>query len=175
MILPDKDLYVLMEWGCFPEDCVIGPSSVDLRLGRSFAEFSEVQKRKGIQLDKKVSFRNWEADTYWLEPGQFLLATTLESIKVPSHLAAYVEGRSSIGRLGLQVQNAGYIDAGFEGEITLELKNQADIPIKLVAGVRVCQLVYVEMTTTSKNPYSGKYQHQKGATGSRIFMDEEFS
>jgi dCTP deaminase len=89
-------------------------------------------------------------------------------------MAAYVEGRSSIGRLGLQVQNAGFIDAGFEGQITLELENQSPFPIVLQVGVRICQIVFVQMLETAEQPYAGKYLNQRGATPSRLDQDSEF-
>ena len=89
-------------------------------------------------------------------------------------MAAYVEGRSSIGRLGLQVQNAGFIDAGFEGQITLELENQSPLPIVLQVGVRICQIVFVQMLETAEQPYAGKYLNQRGATPSRLDQDSEF-
>ena len=78
------------------------------------------------------------------------------SIRIPNNMAAYVEGRSRIGRLGLQVQNAGFIDAGFEGQITLELENQSPFPIVLQVGVRICQIVFVQMLETAEQPYAGR-------------------
>ena len=90
-------------------------------------------------------------------------------------MAAYVEGRSSIGRLGLQVQNAGYIDAGFHGQITLELENQSGFPIVLKKGVRICQIVFVLMNQSAEKPYSGKCGAQSGATASLLEVDPEFS
>jgi dCTP deaminase len=102
---------------------------------------------------------------------EFVLASTNEEIGVPVDCAAYVEGRSSVGRMGVQVQNAGFIDAGFRGQITLELQNQSKFPIRLSSGMRICQLVYVQMTSPSSFPYNGKYQFQKGATESRLYQD----
>ena len=106
-----------------------------------------------------------------MNPNEFILASTNEYIKVPEDMAAYVEGRSSIGRLGLQVQNAGFIDPGFEGQITLELKNQSGMEIVLYEGLRICQLIYVRLTSKVETPYQGKYNKQKDATGSRIIQD----
>ena len=84
-----------------------------------------------------------------------------------------VEGRSSLGRLGLFIQNAGWVDPGFHGEITLELFNANRCAIKLQAGRRIGQLVFARMDQAARNPYRGKYQGQRGATGSRVFLDEE--
>ena len=84
-----------------------------------------------------------------------------------------VEGRSSLGRLGLFIQNAGWVDPGFHGEITLELFNANRCAIKLQAGRRIGQLVFARMDRAAQNPYRGKYQGQRGATGSRVFLDEE--
>jgi dCTP deaminase len=75
--------------------------------------------------------------------------------------------------LGLQIQNAGFVDAGFEGQITLELYNQSEKPILLKAGVRICQLVFFQLDETTEKPYSGKYQNQQGATVSRLYQDFE--
>lgn len=84
-----------------------------------------------------------------------------------------VEGRSSLGRLGLFIQNAGWVDPGFHGEITLELFNANRCAIRLQAGRRIGQLVFARMDRAAQNPYRGKYQGQRGATGSRVFLDEE--
>lgn len=106
-------------------------------------------------------------------PGQFVLATTMEYICLPNDLTAFVEGRSSLGRMGLFIQNAGWVDPGFSGEITLELYNANRCAIELQAGRRIGQLVFAKMDQTALRPYAGKYQRQKGATGSRIYMDSE--
>ena len=100
-----------------------------------------------------------------------MLASTEEYIRVPDDMAAYVEGRSSIGRLGLQIQNAGFIDAGFHGKITLELENQSQFPIELKVGTRICQIIYVKMSSTAETPYRGKYNGQSNATPSRLHQD----
>jgi len=84
-----------------------------------------------------------------------------------------VEGRSSIGRIGLFIQNAGWIDPGFEGRITLELYNASSLPIKLQAGKRICQLVFCTMDQKAENPYQGKYQGQKVTVGSRVYQDKD--
>ena len=94
-----------------------------------------------------------------------------ENYELPNNLSAFVEGRSSIGRMGLFIQNAGWVDSGFEGRITLELYNANSLPIKLESGKRICQLVICQMDQESERPYSGKYQGQDKSVGSRVFMD----
>ena len=93
--------------------------------------------------------------------------------ELPDNLTAFVEGRSSLGRMGLFIQNAGWVDPGFKGEITLELYNANKCAIEVKAGRRVGQLVFAEMDDTALNPYNGKYQGQTGATGSRVYKDKE--
>jgi dCTP deaminase len=97
----------------------------------------------------------------------------MEYVKLPDDLTSFVEGRSSIGRMGLFIQNAGWVDPGFEGQITLELYNANSLPIRLEAGRRICQLVFCKMDQVAENPYRGKYQGQRGTTGSRVFKDSE--
>ena len=91
----------------------------------------------------------------------------MEYIKLPADLTAFIEGRSSIGRMGLFVQNAGWVDPGFEGEITLELFNANQrVPIRLQAGRRICQIVFARTDQPSEAPYAGKYLGQRGPTAS---------
>ena len=172
MIIPDIELRKLVEQGYLPQGLNIGPSSVDLTLSDSFSW--PKPKKKQIVLGEAVEHEQIQTSSFVLEPNHFILASTAESIKVPVNMAAYVEGRSSIGRLGLQIQNAGFIDAGFHGQITLELENQSAFPILLQAGVRVCQIVFVQMSAEAEKPYSGKYNGQIGATPSRLEVDPEF-
>ena len=150
----------------------IQPASVDIRLGDTF---SVVEDTSGgiITLENEISYKTIKTDTYLLLPGQFVLATTMEYISLPDDLTAFVEGRSSLGRMGLFIQNAGWVDPGFRGEITLELFNANRCAIELKAGRRVGQLVFAKMDRAAQNPYNGKYQGQTGATGSRVYMDKE--
>ena len=117
-----------------------------------------------------------QKDEFVLEPNHFVLASTAESIRVTHDMAAYVEGRSSIGRLGLQVQNAGFIDAGFHAQITLELENQSGFPIVLKKGVRICQIVFVQMSRSAEQPVQRKVlwtkrSHSKSSgSGSGIYI-----
>ena len=150
----------------------IQPASVDIRLGSTF---SIVEDTSGgiMDLEKEIKYKTITSDTYLLLPGQFVLAATMEYFSLPDDLTAFVEGRSSLGRMGLFIQNAGWVDPGFEGEITLELFNANRCAIELRAGRRVGQLVFAQMDAPAQNPYRGKYQGQRGATGSRVFMDRE--
>ena len=150
----------------------IQPASVDVRLGNTFSVVED--SSSGIlTLAHKSSYKTITTDTYLLLPGQFVLATTMEYFELPDDLTAFVEGRSSLGRLGLFIQNAGWVDPGFRGEITLELFNANRCAIELQAGRRIGQLVFARMDQAAQNPYRGKYQGQRGATGSRVFLDEE--
>lgn len=150
----------------------IQPASIDIRLGNTFSIVKDSSSGI-INLENKIEYETIETDTYVILPGQFVLATTMEYFELPDNLTAFVEGRSSLGRMGLFIQNAGWVDPGFKGEITLELFNANRCAIELKAGRRVGQLVFAEMDDTAMNPYNGKYQGQKGATGSRVFMDNE--
>ncbi len=148
----------------------VQPASVDIRLGNTFSIVEDLSTGV-ITLKDEVRYKTINTDTYILLPGQFVLATTMEYVSLPDNLTAFVEGRSSLGRLGLFIQNAGWVDPGFQGEITLELFNANRCAIELKAGRRVGQLVFAEMDDTALKPYNGKYQGQKGATGSRVYMD----
>lgn len=148
----------------------VNPASINLRLGNSFAY---PKKDQMIMLGDEVQYDLvfCEEGKYCkLDPGEFCLATTMEWISVPIVCAAFVQGRSSIGRAGLSVQNAGFVDPGFEGHITLELKNDAPYPIILVPGYPVTQLVYMRCEDASFR-YDGKYKGQVDATGSRMHLD----
>ena len=150
----------------------IQPASVDIRLGNTFSVVDDTPSDI-IKLDSEIKYKTITADTYLILPGQFVLATTMEYFELPDNLTAFVEGRSSLGRMGLFIQNAGWVDPGFKGEIRLELYNANRCAIELKAGRRVGQLVFAEMDVPAVNPYRGKYQGQRGATGSRVFMDKD--
>ncbi len=174
MILSDRTLFKMLEEGTLsitPLDKEqVQPASVDIRLGDTFSIVEDLSTGI-ITLKDEVRYKTINTDTYILLPGQFVLATTMEYVSLPDNLTAFVEGRSSLGRLGLFIQNAGWVDPGFQGEITLELFNANRCAIELKAGRRVGQLVFAEMDDTALKPYNGKYQGQKGATGSRVYMD----
>jgi dCTP deaminase len=173
LIYSDSSLIDLKKQGYLPEGVHIGPSSVDLTLSSSFCCLKG-DKNSEVDIRVEQKFYEWNSSSILMSPGEFLLASTYEQIGVPVDCAAYVEGRSSVGRIGIQVQNAGFIDAGFRGQITLELQNQSMFNVRLHSGMRICQLVYCQMTTPCSKPYDGKYQFQKGATFSRIHQDVEF-
>lgn len=150
----------------------IQPASVDIRLGNTFSVVEDLSTGI-INLEQEIKYKTIKSDTYILLPNQFVLATTMEYFDLPNDLTAFVEGRSSLGRMGLFIQNAGWVDPGFKGEITLELYNANRCAIELKAGRRVGQLVFAKMDKTALNPYNGKYQGQKGATGPKVFLDFE--
>ena len=162
-----------MEEGFLPAGLTIGPSSVDLTLSDSFSWPRPV--KDNITLGEAVPHKQVQTDEFVLKANHFVLASTAESIHVPHNMAAYEEGRSSIGRLGLQVQNAGFIDEGYRGHITLELENQYGFTIVMKKGVRICQIVFVQMSQSAEKPYSGKYGAQSGAPASLLEVDPEFS
>lgn len=176
MILSDRKIKELLGTGELKvepiEEYQIQPASVDLRLGYHFLKVSE-NNVTHLDLENPPEYVSIERDEIILPPHSFILATTLEYIGLPNDLTAFVEGRSSIGRMGLFIQNAGWVDPGFEGEITLELFNANNLPIRLVAGRRICQLVLAQMDQAALNPYDGKYQGQRKATGSRVYQDNE--
>ncbi|MCM3713923.1 dCTP deaminase [Halalkalibacter oceani] len=153
-------------------DKQIQPASIDLRLSDHFLTI-DGHKESLITLDTPISYREITADngTLILPAHSFILATTIETITLPPYLTAFVEGRSSIGRLGLFIQNAGWVDPGFSGQITLELFNASELPIKLSVGRRICQIVIAEVNGQA-DPYKGKYLGQTGATGSAIYRDQ---
>ncbi len=150
----------------------IQPASVDIRLGNTFSIVDDTPSGI-ITLDSEIKYKTITAEKYLILPGQFVLATTMEFFELPDDLTAFVEGRSSLGRMGLFIQNAGWVDPGFKGEITLELFNANRCAIELTAGRRVGQLVFAKMDRAAQDPYNGKYQGQTGATGSRVFMDND--
>ena len=156
------------------EDLQIQPGSVDFRLGNHYLKISE-HDLTNLDLKSQPVYEEIIREEVVIPPHSFLLATTKEYVKLPDDLTAFVEGRSSIGRLGLFIQNSGWVDPGFEGEITIELYNANSLPIKLMSGVRICQLVFAKLDQTAENPYRGKYQGQRKATGSRVSLDSEFS
>ena len=154
------------------EEGQIQPASVDIRLGRTFSVVED-SPAGVVDLSHRIAYKTVEAERYLLLPGHFVLATTVEYVELPDDLTAFVEGRSSLGRMGLFIQNAGWVDPGFCGEITLELFNANRCAIELTAGRRIGQLVFAEMDAPARTPYGGKYQGQRGATGSRVYEDEE--
>lgn len=176
MILSDNTLKAMIKSGELVvspiDEHSIQPASIDCRLGNHFL-IVEQNQMDIITLDSEIKYREIESDTITIPPHTFLLATTQEYIELPDNLTSFVEGRSSIGRIGLFIQNAGWVDPGFKGRITLELYNASSLPIKLEAGKRICQLVFCKMDQKADTPYNGKYQGQHKTVGSRVFRDKD--
>ncbi|MFC1647684.1 dCTP deaminase [Patescibacteria group bacterium] len=175
MILSDKTLRAMLADGSLVVDPIteesIQPASIDCRLGDHFLTVEDTHMDI-LTLDSEIKYREIEGDSITIPPHTFLLATIAEYVKLPNDLTAFVEGRSSIGRIGLFIQNAGWVDPGFEGRITLELYNANSLPIKLQKGRRICQLVFAKMDQEAENPYRGKYQGQEKSVGSKVFLDK---
>ena len=163
----------------------IQPSSIDMRLGDEFKVFKVIRK-PFIDPEDEEEIASYmesiivpEGEAFIIHPNEFALATTLEYVKVPDDLVARVEGRSSMGRLGVTMHvTAGFIDPGFEGKITLEISNIGAMPVALYPGQRVCQIVFETMTTPSELPYghperNSKYMGQTHPESSRIKQDYE--
>lgn len=176
MVLSDKtiiDLATSLINPFNPEN--VGPATVDLTLTDTFL-LVEGHKTGGlIRMDRPVTYERVCRQEFVLPPNRFVLASTVEVVRLPDDICAEVIGRSSVGRLGLFVENAGWIDPGFEGNITLELFNANEYPIILEAGRRVCQIVFYRMDRPVLHPYNGKYQGHRaaGTVGSRVFDDRE--
>lgn len=185
MLLSDRDIQMYVENGSlgvtpFDPDFV-QPSSIDVRLDRSFmVMFTDTHRF----IDPSVEQANLmtrievgENEPFILHPGEFALASTYEKFSLPADMAGRLEGKSSLGRLGLAVHaTAGFIDPGFEGHVTLELSNVAPLPIKLWPGMKIGQLCLMLMTSPAKYPYGhwhnkSRYQGQRGPTPSRSYRD----
>jgi dCTP deaminase len=160
------------------DDCV-QPSSVDLHLDNLFRVFlnhtMDVIDVKADQEDLTELVKVPEDQFFVLHPGEFVLGSTSELVGLPDDLVARIEGKSSLGRIGLLVHaTAGFVDAGFSGHLTLELSNVANLPIRLYPGMKIGQVSFFQMTTPAENPYGAKavgskYQGQRGPTPSRYF------
>ena len=159
----------------------VQPSSVDLHCDRLFRVFRNDTtpfidpKQRQEDLTELVEVK--EAGAFILHPGEFVLGSTLERVALPTDLVARLEGKSSLGRLGLLIHStAGFVDAGWDGHLTLELSNVANLPIALYPGMRIGQISFLRMTTPADVPYGGpttgsKYQGQRGPTPSRYYLN----
>jgi dCTP deaminase len=191
MILSDRDLRERLERGdikIYPpldESIQIQPASIDLRLGFDFQTFNFTQQALIDPKDPETfahlttQVHLAETDRFIVHPGKFILATTLERVEVPDDLVARLEGRSSIGRLGIVIHStAGYIDPGFQGTITLEISNLGHLAVALYPRMRICQLAFEQMSSPVSEGYgvkgTSKYQGQETTTVSRLFEDGEF-
>jgi len=157
--------------------------SVDLRLGNTFRifrnnEISHIDIKKGIAEEFMEVIHKKDTDQFIVHPGELVLAHTKETIKMPDHLVGTLDGRSSLGRLGLIVHStANSLDPGYEGQITLEISNIAKFPIILWPGIRVCRLTFSQLTGPSSVPYNkrkrAKYMGNEGPGRSKIDMDSQ--
>jgi dCTP deaminase len=163
------------------DESLIQPSSIDVRISNLFRVFRN--HTRGVidvkvdltELTELIEIADDGTSPFMLHPGEFVLGSTLERIAVPDDLVARIEGKSSLGRLGLLIHStAGFVDAGFDGHVTLELANVASLPITLYPGMKIGQVSFMQMTTPADNPYGkgatgSKYQGQRGPTPSRYF------
>lgn len=185
MLLSDRDIAAEINSGRVkvePYDSkMIQPSSVDVRLDRFFRVF-ENHKYESIdpsleQPDLTREIAVGPDDFFILHPGEFVLASTYEVVTLPDDIAGRLEGKSSLGRLGLLTHStAGFIDPGFSGHITLELSNVANLPVKLYPGMKIGQLCLIKLTSSADHPYGSekygsRYQGQRGPTASRSWMN----
>jgi dCTP deaminase len=187
MVLSDRTIRRLLEEGRIGIDPyaeeLLQPSSVDVRVDRLFRVFRNSRypfidvKQEMEELTELVEVDPEEA--FILHPGEFVLGSTLERITLPDDLVARLEGKSSLGRLGLLIHStAGFIDPGWDGHVTLELSNVANLPITIYYGMKIGQLSFVQLSEPAEHPYGtgslgSKYQGQAGPTPSRYWKNFE--
>ena len=185
MLLSDRDIRAEIESGRVQLDPLdmgmIQPSSIDVRLDKFFRLFDN-HKYPFIdpaeeQPDLTRGLEVAPNEPFILHPGEFVLGSTFELVTLPDDVAARLEGKSSLGRLGLLTHStAGFVDPGFSGHVTLELSNVATLPIKLWPGMKIGQLCFFRLTSPSENPYGSekygsRYQGQRGPTASRSWKN----
>ncbi len=185
MLLSDRDIRSQLDQARVVldpfDDSMIQPSSVDMRLDKYFRVF-ENHRYPHIdpaedQSDLTRLVEPKPDEPFILHPGEFVLGSTYEGITLPDDIAARVEGKSSLGRLGLLTHaTAGFIDPGFSGHVTLELSNMATLPIKLWPGMKIGQLCFFRLSSPAESPYGSakygsRYQGQRGPTPSRSFQN----
>ena len=185
MLLSDRDILAEIEAKRIVVDpydeSMVQPSSIDFRLDRYFRVF-ENHRYPHIDpaVDQSDLTRVVEAqgdEPFILHPGEFVLGSTFEVVTLPDDLAARVEGKSSLGRLGLLTHaTAGFVDPGFSGHVTLELANVATLPIKLYPGMKIGQLCFFRLSSPAEHPYGSekygsRYQGQRGPTPSRSYAN----
>ena len=163
------------------DESLLQPSSLDVRVDRLFRVFRNSRypyidvKAEQDDLTELVEVADDEA--FILHPGEFVLGSTLERVSLPDDLVARLEGKSSLGRLGLLIHStAGFIDPGWDGHVTLELSNVANLPITIYAGMKIGQLSFVQLSEPAERPYGAgglgsKYQGQRGPTPSRYWKN----
>ncbi len=188
MVLSDRTIRRLLEEGRIGidpyDDELVQPSSVDVRVDRFFRVFRNSRypyidvKEPMEDLTELVEVAD-EDEPFILHPGEFVLGSTLERITLPDDLVARLEGKSSLGRLGLLIHStAGFVDAGFSGNLTLELSNVANLPITIYHGMPIGQISFMRMDSPVENPYGSgetgsKYQGQAEPTPSRFHLNFE--
>jgi dCTP deaminase len=185
MLLSDRDIREQLESGRVglePLDLgMIQPSSIDVRLDKYFRLFDNHKypfidpREDQPELTRLVEIQDGEPVI--LHPGEFVLGSTYELVTLPDDIAARLEGKSSLGRLGLLTHStAGFVDPGFSGHVTLELSNVATLPIKLWPGMKIGQLCFIRLSSPAEKPYgsaeySSRYQGQRGPTASRSYLN----
>ena len=180
MVLSDRTIREQLAAGTLViepfDETLLQPSSVDVRVAAEFRVFHN-NRRPFIDVrnptdDLTELVTIADGDPFILHPGEFVLGSTQERVALPDDLVARLEGKSSLGRLGLLIHStAGYIDPGFDGTITLELSNVARLPISIYPGMAIGQISFLQMTTPVDNPYRGKYQGQSGPTSSAFHRE----
>ncbi|WP_373532175.1 dCTP deaminase [Vampirovibrio sp.] len=189
LVDPDPERRIIITPLLKPEE-QFGPTSVDLRLGTDFQVMARTNlTHMDLMKDPEALSRDVQkhmqhvkvkpTEPFILHPGEFALASTLEYVKVPLDLAARLEGRSTWGRLGLQIHaTAGFVDPGFRGALTFELSNVSNIPLPLYPGVRISQICFF-LSTTTNLPYGKKrytkYSGKTSTASSAFFKDPEYS
>lgn len=163
------------------EPSYVQPSSVDLRVDRFFRVFENHKyphiDPRARQEDLTTIVECSEGEPFVLHPGEFVLGSTLERVRLGDDVVARLEGKSSLGRLGLLIHStAGFVDPGFDGYLTLELSNVANLPIAIYPAMKIGQISFYQMTTPADTPYGSarsdsKYQGQRGPTPSRVHKD----
>ena len=185
VLLSDRDIRAELDSGRIVldpyEPAMIQPSSIDVRLDRFFRLFDNhkyaVIDPAEDQPDLTRLVEVEPDEPFILHPGEFVLGSTFESVTLPDDVAARLEGKSSLGRLGLLTHStAGFIDPGFTGHVTLELSNVATLPIKLWPGMKIGQTCFFRLSSASEHPYGSsvygsRYQGQRGPTASRSFQN----
>jgi dCTP deaminase len=162
------------------DESLLQPSSVDVRVDRYFRVFrNSLYPYIDVRVEQEALTELVEVadEPFILHPGEFVLGSTLERVRLPDDLVARLEGKSSLGRLGLLIHStAGFIDPGWNGHVTLELSNVANLPITIYPGMKIGQLSFMELTEPASTPYGGaglgsKYQGQRGPTPSRYWQN----
>ncbi len=183
MILSDREIKTQIKRGLIEidpyEPKAVQPSSVDVHLDHRFIVFkNHTMSHIDVKKDLSSLTTNVEAsemDPFILHPGEFVLGSTLERVALPDDLVGRIEGKSSLGRLGLLIHStAGFVDAGWNGQLTLEFSNVASLPITLYPGMRIGQISFMQMSSPAENPYGAellgsKYQGQQGPRPSRYW------